>query len=148
MSNVKIITQYIKNLEMKVENAPEIFLSKKDKPDINISIDIDAKKIAESTYEISLKIKAIAKSGEQGLFNCQVDYAGIFALGQIEGDVLEQILLIYCPNLLFPFVRRIITNITADAGFSPLMLDPIDFATLYARRKQAEKSEPISDTKN
>jgi preprotein translocase subunit SecB len=133
---------------MKVENAPEIFLSKKDKPDINISIDIDAKKIAESTYEISLKIKAIAKSGEQGLFNCQVDYAGIFALGQIEGDVLEQILLIYCPNLLFPFVRRIITNITADAGFSPLMLDPIDFATLYARRKQAEKSEPISDTKN
>ena len=69
-------------------------------------------------------------------------------IGEIEGDVLEQILLIYCPNMLFPFLRRIVTTTTADAGFSPLMLDPIDFATLYAKRKATQNSEPVSDVKN
>ena len=62
--------------------------------------------------------------------------------------MLEQVLLIYCPNLLFPFMRRIISNATADAGFAPLMLDPIDFAALYNRRKAAQNATPISDLKN
>ena len=62
--------------------------------------------------------------------------------------MLEQVLLIYCPNLLFPFLRRIIANISTDGGLAPLMLDPIDFADLYARRKAANNAEPVSDTKN
>lgn len=152
MSNIKIITQYIKNLKMDVPSAPEVFLNPKDKPNIEIAIDIDAKKIGEDNaaknYEISLKIDASATSGKEELFNCSVTYAGIFQVGDIEGDVLEQILLIYCPNMLFPFLRRIITTTTSDAGFSPLMLDPIDFAALYTKRKAAQNSEPINDTKN
>ena len=62
--------------------------------------------------------------------------------------MLEQVLLIYCPNLLFPFIRRIITNLSTDAGLAPLMLDPIDFALLYNKRKQAANATPVSDTKN
>ena len=62
--------------------------------------------------------------------------------------MLEQVLLIYCPNLLFPFLRRIITNVSTDAGLAPLMLDPIDFALLYNKRKEAANSTPVNDTKN
>ena len=82
------------------------------------------------------------------LFKCDITYAGIFQIGQIDNDMIEQILLIYCPNLLFPYLRRIISNLTTDAGLAPLMIDPIDFATLYTKRKQAENSTPVNDTKN
>jgi preprotein translocase subunit SecB len=149
MSNIKIVTQYIKNLSIEVPGAPEVFLNPQDKPNIDVAIDIDAKKLGDENYEISLTISAKATADGQDLFNCEVTYAGIFSLGEgLEGDTLEQILLIYCPNMLFPFLRRIITSTTADAGFSPLMLDPIDFATLYTRRKAAQNSEPVNDTKN
>ncbi len=148
MSNIKILAQYVKDLSFKVPQAPEVFLTTNEKPDIRISIDIDAKKIAAENYEISLKISADASSKDKKLFLCELTYCGIFLLKQIEGEMLEQVLLIYCPNLLFPFLRRIITNATSDAGFAPLMLDPIDFAELYARRKAAEKATPVNDTKN
>ena len=62
--------------------------------------------------------------------------------------MLEQILLVYCPNLLFPYLRRIVSNMVVDGGFPPLMLDPIDFAALYAKRKEVAASAPINNTKN
>lgn len=153
MSNVKIISQYIKEVNFKINNTPEIFLEKNHKPDINLGIDLDAKKISDeketSNYEITLKINAQATSNnQQEFFNCTLEYAGIFNIGKIEQSMLEQVLLIYCPNLLFPFTRRIITNLSTDAGLAPLMLDPIDFALLYNKRKQVANQEPVSDTKN
>lgn len=148
MSNIKILAQYVKTLSFEVPQAPEVFMNIQSKPDITLSIDIDAKKLSAENFEITLKISADAKGEKQKLFNCELSYAGLFMLKGVEGDMLEQILLIYCPNLLFPFLRRIVSNVTADAGFAPLMLDPIDFAELYARRKAAEKATPISDTKN
>ncbi len=148
MSNIRIISQYIKDLSFNLPNSPQVFLSPQDKPNINLSIDIDAKKVSNEIYEIILKISADAKIKNEQFFNCSVSYAGAFELKNIEGDMLEQVLLIYCPNLLFPFLRRIIANITTDAGIAPLMLDPIDFAQLYSRRKAAANAAPINDTKN
>jgi preprotein translocase subunit SecB len=146
--NVKILAQYIKDLSFELPAAPQIFAQQQTRPDISISIDIDAKKISEENFEIGLKIKADSKVGEQQFFICELLYCGIFSFGKIEENLLEQILLIYCPNLLFPFVRRIITNISTDAGLAPLMLDPIDFAELYNRRKKVSNATPISNLKN
>ena len=148
MSNIRVIAQYIKNISLNVPEAPQVFLEPKDKPNIAISIDIDARKIAEESFEITLKIAADASNSSQKLFLCELSYAGIFTLEKIEGEMLEQVLLIYCPNLLFPYLRRVISNVTADAGFAPLMLDPFDFADLYARRKAAEGAQPVSDLMN
>ena len=148
MSNIKVLTQYIKDLSFEIPNAPQIFLNNQEKPNIGISVDIDAKKIANDAYEIALKIKADAKVAEETLFICEVAYCGIFALQNIEENMLEQILLVYCPNLLFPYLRRIVSNMVVDGGFPPLMLDPIDFAALYAKRKEVAASAPINNTKN
>ena len=148
MSNIKIISQYIKDLSFELPAAPQVFLNPQDKPDIALSIDIDAKKIAENLFEVSLKVGADAKIKGEKFFICELEYSGLFSLEKIEGEMLEQILLIYCPNLLFPFLRRIISNTTSDAGLAPLMLDPIDFADLYNRRKAAANADPINDTKN
>lgn len=150
MSNVKIIGQYIKDLSFEVPNAPKVFLSQQGKPDIAISINIDATKVSDNNiFEVSLKITADATANDERLFICEAVYSGVFAIQNVvEEEMLEQILLIYCPNLLFPFIRKVIANNTIDGGFPPLMLDPIDFADLYAKRKKAAESAPISDTKN
>jgi len=147
MSGIKVITQYIKDLSFESPDAPSVFLNPQEKPNIKIAIDLDAKKIAEEAFEVTLKINADATAKEK-LFICEITYAGIFSIKKIEGEMLEQVLLIYCPNLLFPFLRRIIANTTSDAGFAPLMLDPIDFAELYAKRKAAANAVPVNDTKN
>ncbi len=141
MSNIKVISQYIKDLSFETPLGHETFTSSLGKPDISLSIDIDAKKISDDFYEISLKISAKASSQEKSLFICELTYAGLFALQQIEEKMLEQILLIYCPNLLFPFIRRIIANLTIDSSLPPLMIDPIDFADLYNKRQQVLNSD-------
>jgi len=158
MSNIKVISQYVKDLSFETPASPEIFLSNATKPNIDLSIDIDAKKIADNIFEVILKISANAKSPEKPVFLCEVAYAGLFNLQNIAAsqtqemsdmsEVIEQVLLIYCPNLLFPFIRRLIANLTSDSGFPPLMIDPIDFADLYSKRKKIAKSEPINNTKN
>ncbi|MDA9231595.1 protein-export chaperone SecB, partial [Rickettsiales bacterium] len=127
--------QYIKKLSIEVPNSPDIFIKTNNKPNIEIAIDIDAKKISDLAYEVTLKIKATADQSK--LFNAQIEYAGIFAFKEDStiGD-LEEVLLVQCPNLLFPFARSIMSNLTSDAGFSPLMLDPIDFLKLYNKRKE------------
>ena len=133
---MKIVKQYIKDLSINVPNSPDIFINSQDKPNIDIAIDIDAKKISDMAYEVILQIKASADDGQ--LFECVVNYAGIFSISESSADTdLEEILLVGCPNLLFPFSRSIIADITANAGFSPLMLDPIDFAYLYQKRKES-----------
>lgn len=148
MSNIKVISQYIKDLSFETPNAQTVFLNPAVKPDIELSINIDASKIAEEIFEVSLKISADAKNENQRIFLCEIVYGAVFSIKNIEADMLEQILLIYCPNLIFPYLRRIVTNLTSDGGFPPLMLDPIDFADLYNRRKLAADSTPINDTKN
>ena len=148
MSNIKVISQYIKDLSFETPSSPDIFLTNQGKPDIELAIDIDAKKISNEVYEVILKISANATTKEKKIFLCEASYAGLFALQNIEAEMIEQILLIYCPNLLFPFLRRIISNLTIDGNFPPLMLDPIDFAALYQRRKMAADTEPVNETKN
>ena len=135
--SIKIIKQYLKELSIISPNSPEVFTkSQNNKPDIQISIDIDAKKLSDLAYEVTLKIKAEADSGK--LFKIFSNYAGIFTFDENDAkEDLGKTLLIDCPNLLFPFLRNIISSITTDSGFSALMLDPIDFQALYEKRKES-----------
>jgi preprotein translocase subunit SecB len=73
----------------------------------------------------------------------ELTYAGLFSLANVPPDSLQPVLLIECPRLLFPFARRIVADITRDGGFPPLMIDPIDFVTLY-RRRQEQQAQPGS----
>ncbi len=166
---INIIGQYLKDLSIEVPNSPQIFLENSyQKPNIAISIDIDAKKIAENSnpenktenfeiFEISLKISANAnkvadeneqKKQENILFILEAIYSGIFKISQIENQMIEQILLIYCPNLLFPFLRKIVASSVSDAGFPELMLDPIDFSDLYQKRLAVQKQKQEADVIN
>lgn len=137
MSNIKVLAQYIKDLSFEIPSGSDVFLAQAAKPNIELGVDIDAKKISNEVYELTLKLTANAKTDSENIFLCEVAYAGLFSIKDIEEDMMEQILLIYCPSLLFPFIRRIVANLTIDSGFPPLMIDPIDFTNLYNKRKNA-----------
>ena len=141
MSNIRINSQYVKDLSFEVPNAPEIFLTPALKPDITLSIDIDAKRLAINAFEVILKVTAQAVGNDKIIFICELSYAGVFTLDEKIQDQkeVEEILLIYCPNILFPFARKIIAGCTIDGGFPPLMLEPIDFADLYQKRAAQAK---------
>jgi preprotein translocase subunit SecB len=114
-------------------------------PDVQVQVNLDAKKrSAENQYEsaIKLKVTSKAKDGDVTLFVLELDYIGIFHVENVPEDQLHPFLLIECPRMIFPFLRRIVSDITRDGGFPPLNLENIDFLSLYrnelARRKASE----------
>lgn len=136
--NIVVNTQYVKDLSFENPLAPASLGMPKNKPNIDLSIDIKAQALQEKTYEVVLHITAKAVSDDKPLFIVDLAYAGIFTLNGIEEKDKEPILLVYCPNMLFPFARRIIADVTRDGGFPPLMVDPVDFFSLY----QQKQSQP------
>jgi preprotein translocase subunit SecB len=113
-------------------------------PDVSVQVNLDAKKRqVENQYEVMIKlnVESKAKEGTDVLFVLEIDYVGIFNITGVPEDQLHPFLLIECPRMLFPFMRRIVSDVTRDGGFPPLNLDNIDFVAIYrnelARRQQA-----------
>ena len=141
-NQVRIITsgQYIKNISFQNPLAPKIYTEKNASPKINVSIDINGKKINDTIFEVDLIVNVEAKLEDKDMFNINLDYAGIFNIQNIEDEErLKEILFIYCPSLLFPYTRRIVSDITRDASFPPLMIETIDFSKLYESKKETLK---------
>ncbi len=115
-------------------------------PTIAVNINVDASKSADNEAEfiVGVRIEATAKSEEDPVYSLALDYAGLFSIANVDPKMLEPVLLVECPRLLFPFARRIIADVTRDGGYQPMMLDPVDFVALYRRelerRQQAQGS--------
>lgn len=139
--NFVVKGQYIKDLSFENPNAPHSLLAINDKPAIDVNVDLKAQKLQETIYEMTMHISARATLEGRTMFLVDLAYAGIFQLTGIPDDKIEPVMLVDCPFVLFPFARRVIADITRDGGFPPLMLDPIDFQSLYlqnaARRTPA-----------
>ncbi|MEQ9115251.1 MAG: protein-export chaperone SecB [Rickettsiales bacterium] len=134
--NVTINSQYVKDLSFENPGAPLSLTKIKTPPKIDLGLDIKVKNISENNYEVTLLINAKALLEEESLFVVELEYAGLFTVENIaDENQKEQILLIYCPNLLFPFARSIIADATRDGGFQPLMVNPVDFGALYMSQK-------------
>ena len=117
-------------------------------PDVQVQVNLDAKKRGgENQYEtaIKLNITSKAKDGDATLFVLEIDYVGIFQVESVPEEQMHPYLLIECPRMLFPFVRRIISDVTQDGGFPPLTLETIDFVALYrqglAQRQQQAQAQ-------
>ena len=135
------LTQYIKDLSVENPNAPESMRAgKQPKIDINVSVGVNPK--AEGAHEVVLKLDAKAGSGADMLFAVELAYAGVFRAENMTPEQKQLALMIEGPRLLFPFAREILANATRQAGFPPLMLDPVDFLALYRQRAmQAQQAQ-------
>lgn len=155
---MQIVGQYIRDLSFE-NNVVQQGISGEVNPDIQVQVSIDAKKRqVENQYEVVSKfiITSKNKGSDQTLFLMELDYGGIFMIENVPDEQMHPFLFIECPRMLFPYARRIVSDVTRDGGFPQLNLENIDFVALYrqtllqrqaaqkAAAEAAEKDEPAS----
>lgn len=134
---LKVNGFYTKDVSFESPLSPAVFVQKTEQPKLEMSVDVVVSKIEGTAFEVALKINAQANIEEGALFIVELLHAGIFVLNpELEQDDMEKTLLIDCPNILFPYARRIVSDLTQDGGFAPLILDPVNFEAIYAQKKQ------------
>jgi preprotein translocase subunit SecB len=144
---MRVIGQYIRDLSFENAVAQNNLQGAGLQPDIQVQVSLDAKKReTEPQYEVITKFKVNARNKSDGkaMFLMELDYAGIFHIENVPAEQMHPFLLIECPRMLFPFVRRIVSDVTRDGGFPPLNLDNVDFMALYRseiQRQAALKSQ-------
>lgn len=143
-----INAQYVRDLSFENPLAPKSLFGSKDRPNIDLAIDIKGQRIQDESYELILSINAKAVAGEDVMFIAELSYAGIFTIPGATPDVAEPILLIDCAHTLYPFARRVIADVTRDGGFPPLVLEPVDFRALFIARKEAQANKNTPATVN
>lgn len=130
---MRVLGQYIR--DMSFENIVAQKGGKPDmQPDVQVQVNLDAKKRSgEKQYESSIKLNITSKdkASDTVLFVLEVDYVGLFFIDNIPDAQMHPFLLIECPRMIFPFLRRVVSDITRDGGFPPLNLETIDFVSLY-----------------
>lgn len=134
--SMRILGQYLKDLSFENPNAPQTLAPQETQPDINISVNVNARNLAPTDFEVELHLDAKATNGGKVIFASELLYAGVFRLENFPQNMLHAAVLIECPRMLFPFARQIMADATRNGGFPPLMLDPIDFASMYQKRMQ------------
>ena len=149
--------QYVKDLSFEVPGAPAIFTQLRAQPQVAINLDVQARRIQDGqpVFEVSLVIRAEAHdpspqtNGQTApavpptVFVAELTYAGVFTLNGLPDNAVEPVLLVECPRILFPFARNILSDVTRDGGFPPVLLQPIDFVALWqSRRAGAGAAQP------
>jgi preprotein translocase subunit SecB len=135
-----VLAQYIKDLSFENPKAPAS-LSFDGQGNINVSVNVNVAQLQENTFEVELAVNIAGGSENESVFLLEIKYAGAFTIIQDNKDELERVLLVHCPNVLFPYVRRLISDTTRDGGFTPLMLNPVDFMGLYLKKKADEQAQ-------
>ena len=139
--SLNALAQYAKDFSFENPNAPRSLAPQQQQnPQINIQVNVNAKQLAETDFEVDLKLEGDGKIGNDVLFAFDLTYSGVFRARNIPQDQLHPVIMIECPRLLFPFARQIVADAVRNGGFPPLYIDPIDFMALY-RQKAAEHGQ-------
>jgi preprotein translocase subunit SecB len=133
---VRVAGQYIKDLSFENPNVRKLIEGPGEKPALRVEVNVNATKVSDKMFEAAILFKAEAASQTGVIYDLELTYAGLFEIQNLPEQALEPFLLINWPSLLFPFLRRIVADLTREGGFPPLLLDPIDFAALFMQRQQ------------
>ncbi|MGO4909785.1 protein-export chaperone SecB [Pseudorhodobacter sp. W20_MBD10_FR17] len=144
---MQVLGQFIRDLSFENAVAQRGMQAGDVQPDTQVAVSLDARKrSADNQFEVITKFRVTSKNkaNDEVLFVVELDYGGIFHVEGVPEDQMHPFLLIECPRMLFPFVRRIISDVTRDGGFPPLNIDTVDFLALYraelARRVEEQKA--------
>ena len=136
----QVVGQYIKDLSFENPNVGKLLDGAGESPNLKLEVNVNAKRVNRELFESAIDFKAQATNKAGVIYDLELVYAGMFKIENMPSQALEPFLLINCPLLLFPFVRRLVADLTREGGFPPLLLDPIDFAGLFMRRKQQQET--------
>jgi preprotein translocase subunit SecB len=135
-----IITQYVKDLSVENPNAPDVY-QWPEPPQIDVQFNIAAEPIGEGVHEVTLKLTLNAASQRGPVYMVDLAYCGLVGMRNVPEDQAHAFLYAEAPRLLFPFARRVVADAVRDAGFPPLMVDPVDFGGIYAQQLAARRAE-------
>ncbi len=140
-AQVRVVGQFIKDLSFENPSMGRVQIEQNEQPTIRIEVNVNAQNVGPNVFESVIDLKAHCSAKAGVLYELEIEYGALLHLEHVPEQSLEPFLLINCPALTFPFVRRLVADITREGGFPPLLLDPIDFANLYMqRRQQAEQA--------
>lgn len=132
---IRILAQYIRDLSFENPRAPDSLRAGVTAPQIEMGVELNAQAKEGGVFEVELKLSAQARRETEAVFQIELVYAGLFQIVGVDEQDMEQVLMIECPRYLFPFARRMVADLTAEGGFPPLMLEPLDFAAIYMARQ-------------
>jgi preprotein translocase subunit SecB len=138
----QVVGQFIRDLSFENPNVHKLLEGPGENPNLKLEVNVNAERMQPELFQSAIEFKAHATNKDGTIYIMECVYGGLFKLQNIPENALEPFLLINCPTILFPFLRRLVADITREGGFPPLLLDPIDFGGLYIRRQQeAEKAK-------
>lgn len=135
---------YIKDLSFENPYAPEVFITpQKSEPKVELNLNLNNKKVDDDHWEITLQItaKVVSQDEEKAMFILEVEHAAVFLLKNIPEEHLDMVLRVDCPTLLFPFTRQIVSQVTIDGGFTPFLMEPINFMALFQNAKRQREAK-------
>ena len=127
---------YVKDLSLEIPNAPQSFLER-ETPTVDIQLHHNSSRVDDGLYQTVLTVTVTAKVADKTLFLVEAAQAGIFTLRNIPQGDMDAVLAIACPNILFPYVREVVSDIVVRAGFPPVVLNPVNFEALYQAQRDA-----------
>ena len=138
---------YVKDLSLEIPHAPEIFLEREN-PQIDIQLNTQAVPVSEGVYEVSITITVTSKLPEKDkvMFLIEVKQAGIFQVRNLSQAELDPVLGVVCPNILYPYLREVVSDVAVRAGFAPVLLNPINFDALYQQQKKQQADAASATT--
>ena len=142
---IRILAQFVRDLSFENPRVPETLRGGAAQPQIDLGIEMNARAREDGYFEVDLKLSAKAQRDDGPVFVVELLYGGVFQIAGVEQEDMEPVLLIECPRYLFPFARRIIAAVTSEGGYPPFLLDPIDFAGVYAARKAEAAGQVVGN---
>ena len=133
--------QYVKDLSFENPNAAEVLAQNAGQPNVDVGVNVNAVKLNDEQFEVSLRLTADAKAEETQLFLVELTYAGVVSVQGANEQEINPMVMIEGPRLLFPFARAVIANITREGGFLPLNIQPIDFVAVYRANIAAQQQQ-------
>jgi preprotein translocase subunit SecB len=132
---------FVKDLSLEIPNAPQVFLER-DAPQVDIQLHHNSNAVEDGVYLTVLTVTVTAKVGEKTLFLVEAAQAGIFVARNIPPQELDAVLGIACPNILFPYVREVISETVVRGGFPPVLLSPVNFEAIYQAQREQQQGAP------
>jgi preprotein translocase subunit SecB len=139
---IQIVGQYVKDLSFENPAAP--LMGSNARPQIDLGVELQSRALDQGRFEVELKLRVSAQADNKPMFMLELVYAGLILVQSAPPEVLQQVLNIDVPHLLFPFARRIVSDAIRDGGMPPLMIEPIDFAALFRARAAENQMRPGS----
>lgn len=146
--NLRIVAHFVRDLSFENVAVQQGGAQAQGTPEINVTVNLDGGAIGENRYQLGMKINATAKVGESTRFIVELDYVGVFEISNVPKEHMHPFLFIECPRQILPYARRVISDVTRDGGYPPLMLDNVDFAALYRQKLNDMRAQQANASTN